>query len=96
MANLVGKTVNLELVGLDGNAFSLMGAFQRQARKEKWTQAEIETVLDAAKGGDYDNLLCVLMEHCEPIEDEDDDPDWGDTGVDEDWEDDEEEDEDED
>lgn len=72
MANLVGKTVNLELVGLDGNAFSLMGAFQRQARKEKWTPAEIETVLDAAKSGDYDNLLCVLMEHCETIEDEDD------------------------
>ena len=30
------KKINLKLVGLDGNAFSIMGAFQRQARKENW------------------------------------------------------------
>ena len=70
MANLVGKSVNLDLVGLDGNAFFLMGAFQRQAKRENWTKEEIETVMKAAKGGDYDNLLYVLSEHCEPIGEE--------------------------
>jgi len=62
---MTDKKVKLDLVGLDGNAFSLMGAFQRQARKEKWTQEEIKEVLDKAHSGDYDNLLRVLMEHCE-------------------------------
>lgn len=58
------KTVNLTLVGLDGNDFALMGAFQRQAKKEGWTPEEIKLVLDKCKSGDYDHLLCTLMDHC--------------------------------
>jgi hypothetical protein len=57
------KTVQLTLVGLDGNAFSLMEAFQRQAKKEGWTQEEIKTVLDKCMSGDYNNLLRVLDSH---------------------------------
>ncbi len=45
MENLVGKKVTLELVGLDSNAFALMGAFRKQARKEGWKSEEIEKVL---------------------------------------------------
>lgn len=59
----MAKKINLDLVGLDGNAFSLMGAFQRQARREGWTQDEIDAVLTEAKSGDYDHLLFTLMEH---------------------------------
>ena len=59
------KKVTLSLVGLDGNAFSLMGAFQRQARKEKWTKEEIDVVLEECQKSDYDHLLCTLMEHCQ-------------------------------
>ena len=65
MANLTGKTVQLDLVGLDGNAYSLMGAFSYQARKEGWTEEEIGLVIDDCTSGDYDHLLCVLMDHCE-------------------------------
>jgi len=60
------KTVNLNLLGIDGNAFSLMGAFQRQAKRENWSDDEISKVLDDAKSGDYDNLLRVLDSHCKP------------------------------
>lgn len=63
MPQVVNKQVKLKLVGLNGNAFVLMGAFQKQARKEGWTQAEIDVVLDDCKSGDYDHLLCVLMDH---------------------------------
>ena len=73
MENKIGKIVNLELVGLDGNAFSLMGAFQRQARREGWTQEEISIVLDDCKSGDYNNLLCVLSTYCDSDDDLDDD-----------------------
>jgi hypothetical protein len=64
------KTVNLDLVGLDGNAFSLMGAFQKQARREKWKESEINAVLDKCQSGDYNHLLVTLMEHCEPTDDD--------------------------
>ncbi len=75
MAQIVNKKINLQLVGLDGNAFSLMGAFQHQAKREKWTEPEIKSVLDAAMSGDYDNLLRVLDSHCEPSGDGDDEED---------------------
>jgi hypothetical protein len=65
LKNLVGKKVRLTLVGLDGNAFALMGAFQRAARKQGWTQAEINAVLAEAKSGDYDHLLATLITHTE-------------------------------
>ena len=64
----ITKKVNLELIGLDGNAYSLLGAFQKQARREKWTTEEISFVLDKARSGDYDNLLATLMKYCEPID----------------------------
>ena len=63
MKNLIGKTVNLNLVGMDGNAFVIIANFQKQARKEGWTNEEIETVTKEAQSGDYDHLLSVLLEH---------------------------------
>ena len=36
------KKVKLKLVGLDGNAFFLMGTFRKQAKKEGWSEKEIE------------------------------------------------------
>jgi hypothetical protein len=62
---IIAKKVKLKLVGLDGNAFVLMGAFAAQARREKWTQEEIDAVMGACESGDYRNLVATLMEHCE-------------------------------
>lgn len=61
----MAKKISLKLVGQDGNAFALMGAFSKQARKEGWNKEEIDSVLNKAMSGDYNNLLCVLGEHCE-------------------------------
>ena len=72
---VVDKKVKLNLVGIDGNAFALMGAFQQQARREGWTKEEIKLVLDKCMSGNYDELLCTLMEHCEDEEEEDDEED---------------------
>ena len=58
------KKVNLKMGGLDGNAFAIMGAFQRQARSEGWTQPEIKEVLDKAMSGDYSNLVSTIADHC--------------------------------
>lgn len=58
------KKVNLTLVGLGGNAYSLLRAFQRQARKEGWTKDEIDEVINKARGVNYSYLLATLSDHC--------------------------------
>ena len=58
---IVTNLVELELVGLDGNAYSLMGAFSKAARKQKTPKEEIDVVIKECMSGDYDNLLRVLM-----------------------------------
>jgi len=61
----VNKKVKMELVGLNGNAFSIMEAFQREAKKQDWSKEEIDEVFEEAKSGDYDNLLRTFMEYTE-------------------------------
>ena len=58
------KKVNLKLVGLDGNAFNLLGAFRSKARREGWSEEEIATVTSEATKGDYYHLLRTLQKHC--------------------------------
>lgn len=65
MKNLINKKVKLTLVGLDGNAFMLMGSFQKAARRQGWTKEEIDKVLNECQSGDYNHLISTLMEHCE-------------------------------
>ncbi len=66
MKKIIDKTVNLDLVGVNGNAYAIMGAFRRQARKEQWTDDEIETVITEAKNGDYNHLLGTILKYCNP------------------------------
>lgn len=57
------ETIELDLTEVDGNAFAIMGAFRRQAKKEGWTEAEISAVLDEAMKGDYNHLLQTIIKH---------------------------------
>ncbi|WP_439131436.1 hypothetical protein [Polaribacter sp.] len=70
MKKIIKKTVNLDLIGVNGNAFVIMGVFRRQARKEWWTQQEINLVIEEAKSSDYNYLLATIENHCEPKDDE--------------------------
>ncbi len=70
MKRVINKTVNLDLVGVNGNAFMIMGVFQRQAKKEGWSEEEIDSVLKEAKSGDYNHLLATIQNHCEPKDEE--------------------------
>lgn len=60
--NAVGKTLDVKLTDLDGNAFAIMGALRKQARQDKWTDEEvklmIQSMLDAT---DYDHLLQIAI-----------------------------------
>ena len=57
------KKVKMRLDGLDGNAYALMGEFEREALEQKIPQTQINDVIDEMKSGDYDNLLRVLQDH---------------------------------
>lgn len=50
------------LIGVDGNAFSIMG-YVRQAMKETgFTKDEIEAYIKDATSGNYDHLLVVSID----------------------------------
>ena len=57
------KTITLDLTSIDGNAFALLSAFKKQAKREGWTPEEIDSVIKEATAEDYDNLLKVLIRH---------------------------------
>ena len=58
------KYVELELVGLDGDAFALMDEFSHAAKRQGWTKEEIDKVLTECKSNDYNHLLYTLVGHC--------------------------------
>jgi hypothetical protein len=61
--------VEMRLVGQDGNAFSIMGRFQGQARKAGWTKEQIQQAISEMTSGDYDNLLRTVMKYTVDEED---------------------------
>ena len=71
MKKVVNKTVNLDLVGVNGNASMIMGVFRRQAVREGWSKEEIDAVLTEAKSVDYEHLLATIMNHCEAVDEDD-------------------------
>ena len=71
MKKIIEKTVNLNLIGVNGNAFMIIGVFRRQAQKEGWRPEEIDKVILEAKSSDYVHLLATIENHCEPKDEED-------------------------
>ena len=63
MAQVIDKTIELDLTNVNGNAYAIMGSFSKQASREGWTKDEIDKVLDEAKTGDYDHLLQTIIAH---------------------------------
>ena len=49
--------ITVKLVGEDGNAFAILGRMVAEMQKAGISREEIDTFLDEAKSGDYDNLL---------------------------------------
>lgn len=60
------RKVRMDLEGMDGNAFNLLGQFRQKALAQGWPKEEVEAVFEEAKGGDYDHLLQTLIRHTEP------------------------------
>ena len=53
------------LSGRDGNAFVVLGACLRAAKKAGWTAEQVAAWRAEAEAGDYDHLLQTAMKHFE-------------------------------
>tara|TARA_R110002020_G_scaffold14346_10_gene51050 strand:- start:1138 stop:1365 length:228 start_codon:yes stop_codon:yes gene_type:complete len=49
------------LVGVNGNAFAVLGYTKERLRKANWPSSDIFKVMAIAKRSDYDNLLCTCV-----------------------------------
>lgn len=65
------RTVNFNLIGQDGNAFFLLGAWRKQARRDGWSSEDIDKVINEATSGDYNHLISTLAAHSK-----DEDSEW--------------------
>ena len=53
------------LVGIDGNAYSVMGYVIKAMKRERFSKSEIDDYQADAKSGDYNHLLSVSAEMIE-------------------------------
>lgn len=51
-----------DLVGVDGNAYSIMSYVQRAMRMEHYSQEEVNNYIKDAKSGDYNHLLATSID----------------------------------
>ena len=54
--------IEIELTGVDGNAFAIIGACRKVARR-KLTKEQLEEFQNEAMSGDYDNVLQTCMRY---------------------------------
>lgn len=53
----------VRLIGVDGNAFAVLGGVLRVLREAGWTKEEREAFQAEATSRDYNHLLATVMKH---------------------------------
>lgn len=56
-----GLSVKLNLVGKDGNAFAILALFRKSAKRQGFTDEQIDPIIKEAKSGDYGHLLYTIQ-----------------------------------
>jgi hypothetical protein len=56
------NNIHVKLIGEDGNAFAILGRVRRAMQKAGIPEEEIKKFGEEARSGDYDNLLCTVMD----------------------------------
>ena len=49
------------LIGVDGNAYAILGYTERQLKRASWPKEDIKQVMDTATSGDYNNVIATCM-----------------------------------
>lgn len=58
------KNPKANLVGVDGNAFAIIGYTQRMLRQSGNSKEVIDAYIEEAQSDDYDHLLQTSMAYC--------------------------------
>ena len=53
--------ITVQLTGIDGNAFSIIGLVRRALRRAGVSADEIQEFVEEATSGDYDNVFITAM-----------------------------------
>lgn len=61
---------NYTLVGVDGNAYAIMGYVRNAMKREDKTKEEIEAYTKDAMSSNYYHLVAVSVEMCEKLNEE--------------------------
>lgn len=65
----MSKLNKYTLIGVDGNAFSVIAYVTKAMRESKFSQKEIVAYREDAMSSDYSHLLCVSQEMIEKVND---------------------------
>ena len=55
------------LVGVDGNAYCVMGYTARAMKREGFSKEEVDEMYNKAESSDYNNLLRVCMDYIDKV-----------------------------
>jgi hypothetical protein len=60
------------LIGVDSNAFGILGYTEGKLRRAKWPKDDITKVMDIASSGSYENVIVTCMQVLEDNSEDDD------------------------
>ena len=60
MSDIKYPDITVKIIGVNGNAFNILGICTTAMRKHRLPQSEIDSFISEATSGGYDNLLCVV------------------------------------
>ena len=61
MTDLKYPDITVNILGVNGNAFNILGICTSEMRKHKLPKSEIDAFFKEATSGSYDDLLCTVM-----------------------------------
>lgn len=62
MSNVRYPDIEVQLVGEEGNAFSILGRVSQVLRRGGVSEKEVEEYMDEAMSGNYDDLLATTAQ----------------------------------
>jgi len=61
MTDIIHPEITVRLVGVDSNAFAILGACRQSAKDAGLSKEEVATFVGEATSGDYNHLLSTCM-----------------------------------
>ena len=55
------------LVGVNGNAYAIMGYTSKAMRRAGFTKEEVDQMYKEATSGDYSNLICICDDYIDKV-----------------------------